>query len=284
MSDHQIGFALHQMKRDAMFRDIITAPPGYTLVEFDAAGQEFKWMAVASGDQTMLQLCQPGEDPHGFMGSRINPALSYPGIIDLVKKKDPVAKAARQSGKVGNLSLQYRTSPKTFRTRARVDHGMDMTLPEAARIHFVYQRSYPGVPAYWEKQIALTKECGYVETFAGRRVQVRGDWSGRMGWSMGSTAINYRIQGTGADQKYLALATLTPYLLKVGAKFSYDLHDGLYFLVPDARVSEFCRVAKHMLDTLPYREAWGFTPPVQMNWDCKAGKSWGTMKEFEFDV
>ena len=278
MAEHRIGFALHQMKRGLEYRDIVVPPPGYTLVEFDAAGQEFRWMAIASNDYTMLQLCLPGEDAHSFMGSKINPKLEYREIMGLVAQGDKEAKRTRQAGKVSNLSLQYRTSAKRLMITARVQHEMDMTLKEAERNHFVYQRSYTGVPRYWEQQIAQTKQTGYVETFAGRRVQVRGDWTGRFGWGMGSTAINYRIQGTGADQKYLALATLTPYLLAVGARFSFDLHDGLYFLAPDAKVTEFCAKAKQMLDNLPYREAWGFTPPIPMTWDCKAGKSWGTMK------
>jgi len=67
--ERQTGFALHQEKRDPMYRDVLTSPPGHTLVEFDAAGQEFRWMAIASGDPTMLSLCQPGEDAHSFMGA-----------------------------------------------------------------------------------------------------------------------------------------------------------------------------------------------------------------------
>jgi hypothetical protein len=67
----QIGFALHQEKRGGEYRGILCAPSGYTMVEFDAAGQEFRWMAVLSGDPNMLQLCQPGEDSHAFMGARI---------------------------------------------------------------------------------------------------------------------------------------------------------------------------------------------------------------------
>lgn len=275
MPEHQIGFALHQMKRDPAYRDIIIAPAGYTLVEFDASSQEYRWMAIASGDQTMLQLCQPGEDPHSFMGSRIS-AFSYRQLKERTREG---TKEARQLGKVANLALQYRTSAAKLMTVARVQYGIPMSLSEAQRIHFVYQRTYPQVPVYWQKQIAQTRETGYVETFAGRRVRVEGDWKGRLGWSMGSTAINYRIQGTGADQKLLALATLTPYLLEVGGRFSFDLHDGLYFLIPEGEVTAFCQNAKQELDTLPYQEKWGFEPPIPLTWDCKAGKSWGTMKE-----
>ena len=39
---------------------------------------------------------------------------------------------------------------------------------------------------------------------------------------MGSTAINTRIQGTGADQKHLAIAVIKDYLRKVGGRFLFD--------------------------------------------------------------
>jgi DNA polymerase I-like protein with 3'-5' exonuclease and polymerase domains len=280
--ERQTGFALHQEKRGAEFRNILMAPPGYTLMEFDAAGQEFRWMAIASSDPTMLQLCQPGEDPHTFMGSRIA-QRDYREMMKAVETKEPDAKDKRQLGKVGNLSLQYRTSAKKLLKVARVDYGLKMFLEEAQYVRQTYLSTYPGVPVYWNQQIALTKSRGWVETFAGRRVQVVGNWGGDFGWSMGSTAINYRIQGTGADQKYLAVAVLRPYLIEHGIRFAWDLHDGIYFYVPDAKVSRAMVEMHRMLCTLPYRQAWGFTPPIPLPWDCKVGKSWGTLKEIKVD-
>jgi DNA polymerase I-like protein with 3'-5' exonuclease and polymerase domains len=271
------GFALHQEKRGAEFRKVVQAPPGYTIVEFDAAGQEFRWMAIASGDETMLQLCLPGEDPHSFMASRIV-SRDYREFLAAIKAEETHATEKRPLGKVANLSLQYRTSAPKLRTVARVQYDLPMELPEARLIHRTYQASYPGVPKYWDRQIAQTKRTGYVETFAGRRVQVVGQWDGPMGWSMGSTSINYRIQGTGADQKYLALSVIRPYLVKIGGYFAWDLHDGIYFYIPDASVDRAVQDMKFLLDNLPYRKAWGFDPPVPLPWDCKAGKTWGRLK------
>ncbi len=279
----QTGFALHQEKREKYYRAILTAPEGYTLMEFDASGQEFRWMAVASNDPTMLQLCQPGEDPHSFMGSRIA-QTDYVELVSKLQDGDVQAKEDRQLGKVGNFSLQYRTSARKLCSVARVQYNIPMTLPEAQRIHRTYQQTYRRVPTYWDAQIADTKQKGYVETFAGRRVQVVGDWSGKMEWSMGSTAINYRIQGTGADQKYLALAVLRPYLTKIGATFAWDLHDGIYFWVPDAQVQRAAHDMRGLLNNLPYQRAWGFTPPIAMPWDCKAGKSWGNLRNVEIET
>ena len=277
----QIGFALHQMKRGKEYREIVTVPEGYDLVEFDAAGQEFRWMAIASGDPTMLRLCMPGEDAHTYMGAAIV-GMDYHQMLTAVHAEDKTAGQNRYLGKFANLSLQYRTSAKKLRIKARVDYDIPLELPEAQRIHRTYQRTYPGVPLYWERQIAIVKQLGYVETFGGNRVKIEGDWNGNWGWSMGSTAINYRIQGTGADQKHLAMLVIKDYLRQIGARFLFDLHDGVYLLIPSSIALDACRKIKYMLDNLPYKEAWGFTPPIPMPWDCKRGKAWGRLKEVKF--
>lgn len=277
-----IGFALHQEKRGKEFRGIITAPAGYTLMEFDAAGQEYRWMALASGDETMLQLCLPGEDPHSYMGAQIT-HRDYRDLIRLVHEEDKQAGEDRKLGKLGNLSLQYRTSAAKLLTVARVQYNIDMQLPESQKIHRTYLNTYRRVPIYWNKQIAKTKRLGYVETFGGRRVQVIGNWNGKQGWSMESTAINYPIQGTGADQKYLAISVIGPYLRKIGAYFAWDLHDGIYIWVPNDKVDRAAVDIKWMLDNLPYKKAWGYTPSIPLPWDCKYGPSWGMLKEYKFN-
>jgi DNA polymerase I-like protein with 3'-5' exonuclease and polymerase domains len=274
--DLPIGWAQHQMKRDKDFRKQIIAPVGYDMVEFDAAGQEFKWMAAASMDKVMLKLCLPGEDPHSYMVAEIY-RENYRQIMALVKSEDKPTLKKRVLGKIANFSLAYRTSAKRLRVTARVDYDVPMTQPEADLIWNTYQRTYKDVPQFWGNQIARVKALGYAETFAGRRVKVVGDWS-TMGWAMGSTAINYRIQGTGADQKYLAMSLLRDKLIEYDGYFAFDLHDGMYSFVPEGKSEKFISVVKPLLDDLPYGPAWGYIPPIPMTWDCKIGKSWGTLK------
>ncbi len=283
VNEKPTGFALHQMPRMSAkqpldYRSGIVAPPGYTIIEFDAAGQEFRWMAVAANDLTMLQLCQPGEDAHSFMGAKIMHRDYKQFLVDLKGKVQAIVDG-RQLGKIANLSLQYRTSAKKLLVVARVQYDVPMLLPEAYLIHGLYQQTYHRVPEYWERQINLTIKRGWVETFAGRRVQVKGDWNHK-GWQMGSTAINYRIQGTGADQKYLALMMIRDYLSTIGARFLLDLHDGIYLLVPDRYAKTAARHIVGELNNLPYAQCWGFMPSIPLPWDAKTGKTWGTLRPF----
>ena len=274
----QIGWAVHQMKRDPEFRGLIQAPDGYDIVEFDAAGQEFRWMAIMSNDPTMLALCQPGEDAHAYMGASIA-GVDYRDVVAGAKSGDKAMKAARQLGKVANLGLQYRTSAKKLMSVARTQYGLPMTLDEAQRIHRTYQTTYKEVPRYWSRQIRFIEKNLYVATLAGRRVSVTRRMVQQDEWSVQSTSINFPIQGVGADQKYLAMSVLRPVLAWHGAFFALDLHDGLYFFVPKENTSQFIADAGYCLNNLPYEKAWGFIPPIPLPFDCKVGTTWGNMQE-----
>lgn len=274
------GIALHQWKNGKAYREQLEAPEGYSLLEHDFAGQEFKWMAVESGDETMLGLCEPGEDPHSYMAGRID-RRDYRGLMRAVADGDPDAKQIRKLGKVGNLSLQYRTGHKRLRIVARTQYDVNISEAESRAIHATYRTTYPGVPRYWQRQVTFGKDHGYAETLAGRCVQL-GDpdgWDPQRTWSYDSTAINFPIQGVGADQKYLALAVLKNYLPSVDGHFYYELHDGIFTIVPDRYAERAAVEIRELLSNLPYKQAWGRDFPILFPVDAKIGKSWGDLKE-----
>lgn len=276
--ERQTGFAIHQMKNDPDYRRAIKAPPGFKMVEWDAAGQEYRWMAVESGDETMLSLCQPGEDPHGFMGASIGHE-PYEWML-LNKNTDPRAKQMRKMGKVGNLSCQFRIGYKKLYTQAHVQFGMPISMDEAQHIHATYHATYPGVKQYWKRKIAEARRKGYAETLAGRRVQLASGWNDRnLGWKLESTAVNFPIQGVGADQKYLAIMVLQNYLRQCGGYFYFELHDGLYAILPEHNAMKAGKRIQKALSNLPYQQAWGFTPPIPLPFDMKIGDNWGDLKE-----
>lgn len=164
---------------------------------------------------------------------------------------------------------------------ARVQYNIPMELPEAQRIRQTYIQTYKQVPTYWDRAIEKAKRAGYAETLGGRRVKLVGNWDGSQSWKMESTALNYPVQGTGGDQKYLALKVMKDFVIPLGGYFAWDLHDGIYWFVPDEVVDRVAAEGRQLLANLPYREAWGFEPPIPMPWDCKVGKSWGTLKELK---
>jgi DNA polymerase-1 len=277
------GIAIHQWVNDKDYRELIEVDEDSVLIEADFAGQEYRWMAVESDDPLMLEMCAPGEDAHSFMASRIRTDLTYEWIR-ANREEDDLARKIRKLGKVGNLSCQYRTGWLTLMKVAAVQHGVRLTPDESEVITTTYKKTYRKVPRYWSRQIQFAKSFGYVETLAGRRVQL-GDlqtW-GEQKWNHESTAINFPIQGVGADQKYLALLVARNYLPRVGGRFLMELHDGMFFRVPKSQGERAARDLRHLLSNLPYRKAWGldYELPVKFPVDVKTGPHWGALKELK---
>lgn len=274
------GIALHQWKREARFRSLIKPPPGYVLAEFDFAGQEFRWMAVVADDPTMLALCQPGMDAHSYMAAQIQ-GVPYEDFKAKLDAGDKEIKKQRQLGKVANLSLQYRTSAQKLARVAAIQHKIQLDDAQARTIHGTYQLTYMKVPVYWKRQVAWAKRNTYVENLIGRRVHFAElhERSRDNEWGYGSTAINYPIQSMGAEQKYLAMMMLGKMLPRFGGEFYFELHDGLFVILPEAVADEAVPEIKERLSNLPYAQAWKIELPIQFPVDAKVGTSWGDLQE-----
>lgn len=278
MAEFPTGFAIHQMKRDKAFRRLVTAPPGHLIVEHDFAGQEYRWMAVESDDETMLQMCMPGEDGHTFLAAQLA-HMDYHELQRLLKEDEDKWKPKRLFGKVGNLQCQYRSSAATLQRVGRTQYAVNMTLPEAEHVVRGYKATYRKVPKYWWRQIAKGKKQGYVETLAGRRINVGFDWPEDRKWALESTCINFPIQGVGADQKYLGLAAIKDYVNQHDGRFYYELHDGIYNVFPEHKAEKAAHDLKAILSNLPYSKAWGLKLPIAFPVDAKIGATWGDLKE-----
>jgi len=276
------GVALHQWKRDKEFRKLLRAPEGYDLLEFDFAGQEFRWMAVVSNDITMLSMCQPGEDAHMFMGANIK-HVPYEQAKRELAAGNPEIKNVRQLGKVANLSLQYMTSANRLRRMAATQYGIAMGSDEAYHIHKTYRSTYKQVPKYWREQAWKVGTQDHITNLIGRDIHFvkREMRDPNMRWSYEATAVNYPIQSMGAEQKYLALMVARNVLPKFRGYFYYELHDGLFFIVPNIYTRTACKVLKQELSNLPYRKAWGRDFPISFPVDAKHGPSWGELVEYK---
>lgn len=277
----QIGVALHQWpkKREgSIARSCIVAPPGYLLAEFDFSNQESRILADLTQDRLLLEVFNDGKDFHCIMGAKAA-RVPYDEMVQWFATGDKEADRFRQMGKVANLSLCYRTGAETFQTMARTDYDVVLTFDEAANLCRLFKETYPRVVAYWSAAIAIAKQKSYAETAGGRRV-VLDQWNRNSGgYASEQTAINFPVQGTGADMKFLGIALTDAYMQTRGARYMLDLHDALFVVIPDdARAMETAREIQKILSTLPYTEVYGWTPTVPMPVDGKIGKSWGSLK------
>lgn len=272
------GCALHQWPRPKQLRKLVGPPPGKKLVEFDAAGQENRIMAILSQDPTMLGIFKNEMDIHSYTGADLA-GISYDAFMKLKAAGNEAVAGGhgfRYQGKFNNLSNQYRVGARTQRIQARVQYGMNVEYMTVVNWQNAWHRLYPGVKQYWKNAIRKAQELGYAETLGGRRFYLT-HWSGDFRWGTESSAINFPIQGTGADMKELAVAVLTRKHPEF--EYAFDLHDALFGYVdidmPNSKLLEM----RETLDNLPYKEVWGVDLPIDLLWDCQVGPNWGEMVE-----
>jgi len=274
----KIGDPLHQWPRPKALRRMIQAPEGKALVEFDAAGQEARLISQLAQEATMMKVFNsppPYDDLHSYTGSKLS-GMTFEAFI---KGKEQGVKAIvsergyRYQGKFSNLSLNYRIGAKSLRRKARVDYGMNVDFLKAQSWKDTYMRTYPGIKKYWSKAIEIARTVGYAESLAGRRFGLN-QWHGERKWGTEQSAINFPVQGSGGDQKELALMILTDEYPEL--EFTFDLHDGLFFYIDiNPQLPEIVMDARNRLNGINYMDAWGWKPSVPMPWDAKVGLNWG---------
>jgi len=275
---YSIGMALHQWPRQKEFRALIRPRPGYKHVEYDAAGQESRLIADYSGDENMTEIFVMGKDFHSFTGSEIS-GIHYDDFMKGKKEGNTAITGDhgyRYQGKFTNLANNYRIGVKKLRVQARVQYGMNVDFMTAASWQNTFHRGFKKIKPYWTSAINKGKLTGYAESMAGRRYKLD-FWDKESKWSTESSAINFPIQGSGADMKDLAIQEIGKYFPEF--EFWFDLHDGLHYEVkndvPNSRLIE-CR---EMLNKMDYGKWWGYTPTVPLTWDVQVGSRWSELKE-----
>lgn len=277
MRKFHTGIALHQWPRSKALRNIILPPVGMMLAEFDAAGQEMRGIAEASDDETMLNIFLKDMDGHGYMGAQLG-NIPYETFMTRKAAGDEEIvgpTGLRYFGKFANLSNQYRVGFKKLRIMARVQYGLTISLLRAKEIKLSYARTYPGVAQYWKNAPNVARHFGFAETFLGRKFKLT-DWGGEREWATASSAINFPIQGFGADMKELAVAHLVAEHPDV--EYGFDLHDALFVYVPEGTPLDKLRSIKLTFNNMDYTKHWNWTPRIKLLWDCEYGTSWGSMK------
>lgn len=280
MRKHRIGIPLHQTPRKKEIRSYVTAlHDDEYIVEFDAKGQEVRMMAVMSKDPEMLKLFNsppPYDDGHSLMGAKIG-GISFEEMLQRKAAKDPLVVGGdglRAAGKFITLSSAYRSGPATARRIARVQYNINIDIPTAKKWQKAYQDLFKSVPVYWNRSPKEARIKGYAETIAGRRYYLT-RWQD-LSWGTSSSAINFPIQGLGADQRDLATAVLVTEHPELWNKLYFDLHDGLYFRVSKQAKVSYVQAIGNTLDNINYKKYWGIDLPIPFPWEGSFGETWGS--------
>ena len=212
---------LQQLPRDAAFRSLVKAAPGYRLVVADYSQVELRTIALLSGDPTMLAAYREGKDLH---------RLTAAAVLGI--EPEQVTKAQRQLAKAINFGLIYGMSPTTLVSHAKSNYGVAMSLQEAQQAHAAFFRTYPRL-RYWQRATAAETERTLQSTIRGGLVR---DFR-RDGESYSYTeALNTPVQGAAAMAMLAALPHIDKALAGLDARPINLVHDEVVLEVATADV------------------------------------------------
>lgn len=275
----RIGVPIHQIKKAGAIRKMFIAPEDHSIVELDFSNQEMRLIACIANEETMISLFNDKMDLHAYTAAGIA-GMDYDAFLKCKTSKPDFYNELRKLGKLTNLALQYRLSAKGLYKQWHDNYGLtEKTLRDAENARMTYLRLYPGIQRYWDSSPLQARQRSFVKS-KGNRILSLSKWDYENNYRSSQTSINFPIQATGADQKILALYCLKDFLFKNDIKLAWDLHDGLFFYVPNYMMQhEIVLGMVKILNNLPYEKAWGWKPQVAFPVEAKIGDCWGNLKE-----
>lgn len=195
---------LQQVPRDPRIRTLLSAPKGWTMIEWDLSQAELRVAAELAGEKNMLYAFSHGIDVHWMtaiqeigragalkklvMGTakewikqnpdkKPNEKLTYSTALDLLLKMghgkatqiNKKWKEYRKKAKAINFGYLYGMWWKKFKEYARDNYGVDVTDQEAEASRIAFFENYPDLAPWHNRQKAFVRRHGYVASLSGRK-------------------------------------------------------------------------------------------------------------------
>lgn len=223
-------------------------------VSVDYSQIELRIMAHLSGDKTMLEAFNRGQDIHAATAAKI-----------FKTTMDEVTSDMRRKAKTANFGIIYGISIFGLAERLAIPRSEAKELIEG------YFKTYPDVKKYMDTAIQNAKTNGYVETIYGRKrylADINSQNSIVRGYAE-RNAINAPIQGSAADIIKLAMIQIQQKIEENNLKstMTMQVHDELNFSVPKDELEELkALVVNEMQNVLKLK--------VPLVAECGVGANW----------
>lgn len=288
---------LQQVPRDPRIRSLITAPPGWTLLQADLSQAELRFIADASMDPNLVSAFINGIDVHHLTGvkeiARVGGLKelvlsttgldSYADSIDAIIAMGPDEaakingewKVIRKKSKAVNFGYSFGMWWRKFAIYSRDNYGVEVTDQQAKDSRIAFFATYPGIEKWHQRQRRKAKLNGYVTSLVGRKRRLPDAQSGRDDFATGAAlrqAINSPIQGVASDWNILAMLQLWREFPRSVIRLCGAVHDAILVRVRDDWLD---RVESRLLEIMKMPDAieqiFEVTLKVPMLADAKRG-------------
>lgn len=295
---------LQQVPRDPRIRTLITAPPGWTLLECDLSQIELRVAAELANERNMILAFRNNIDVHWLTALReierggglhelvIRTAkeitgrkLTYSEAIeallaagpDAAKDVDSSWSEYRKKAKAINFGYLYGMWWKKFKIYARDNYGVEVTDEQAEASRVAFFDLYGGFNEWHSNQRKYARRNGYVMSLSGRKrrlpkAMLREDTPERR--EAERQAINSPVQSFANDLNLMAALQLRSEFGRNIVRLCGTVHDAVLLRVRDEEIE---RVTKRLLTIMQHprlMDTLEITVSVPIEAEAKVGP-WG---------
>ena len=225
-----------RMELGRLIRRAFIPKEGYLFTDADYSQIELRVLAHMSGDEQLIEAYRMDADIHRITASRVF-HTPFEEVTDL----------QRRNAKAVNFGIVYGIS--SF----GLSQDLSISRKEASEYIEEYFKTYPGVKAFLDREVASAKEKGYsVTLFERRRPVPELKSSNFMQRSFGErVAMNAPIQGTAADIIKIAMIRVWRRLAKENLKsrLILQIHDELLIETAPGEEEEVARILTEEMKT-----------------------------------
>ena len=218
-----------RMELGRLIRRAFIPKEGYLFTDADYSQIELRVLAHMSGDEQLIEAYRMDADIHRITASKVF-HTPFEEVTDL----------QRRNAKAVNFGIVYGIS--SF----GLSQDLSISRKEASEYIEEYFKTYPGVKAFLDREVASAKEKGYsVTLFERRRPVPELKSSNFMQRSFGErVAMNAPIQGTAADIIKIAMIRVWRRLAKENLKsrLILQIHDELLIETAPGEEEEVARI------------------------------------------
>ncbi len=244
------------------------------LYQLDYSQAELRLMMECAGDKVGIEAYKNGVDLHALTAANNN-GMSLETFLTQTKEFIGVQ---RFYAKGSNFGLIYDASVYAYMMYLKSQFKRVIDKNTANKEHEAFFKTYSALRPYYQKVSKETFENGYIDTLLGYRNWVSQSTNPINLKSLYRTAINSRIQGTGAQ---LCLLSMLLYWKDMGCpkkELLNHIHDSNML---QTKNKERVMLLQTYMETIDSRAAKYFPDlklSVAMKADIEVGETWQTLK------
>ena len=265
---------LQQAPRDPVIRSLVSAPPGWTLVEIDFSQVELRVAAILSGDKEMQRAFIEGEDIH------TKTARMTTGEEPPTDKHE--LKEWRKKAKAVNFGFLYGMGAKKFQEYARDKYQADFTMDECIKVRKRFFNTYSGLNSWYDRQIRVARMNGQVRSLTGRLRHLPDIFSDDdyLRSQAERQAINSVVQGFASDLTVMSLVEIMNTFSDDTLNIIGTVHDAILMEIRTEKLEEVLPEVKAIMESPALLRDLGVVLPIPIRADVSVG-DWGVGKEWE---